>query len=43
MSSSNAWLLECGDTLTIAVGDHEIVECVQPERYYSIPGTPDYC
>ena len=43
MSSSNAWLLECGDALTVAVGDHEIVECVQPERYYSIPGTPDYC
>ena len=43
MSSSSAWLLECGDTLTVAVGDHEIVECVQPERYYGIPGTPDYC
>ena len=43
MSSSNAWLLECGDALTVAVGDHEIVECVQPERYYSIPGTPGYC
>jgi chemotaxis signal transduction protein len=43
MSSSSAWLLECGDALTVAVGDHEIVECVQPERYYSIPGTPDYC
>ena len=43
MSTSNAWLLECGDALTVAVSDHEIVECVQPERYYSIPGTPDYC
>ena len=43
MSTSNAWLLECGDALTVAVSDHEIVECVQPERYFRIPGTPDYC
>lgn len=43
MSISNAWLLECGDALTVAVSDHEIVECVQPERYFRIPGTPDYC
>ena len=43
MSSSNAWLLECGDVLTVAVSDHEIVECVHPERYYKVPGTPDYC
>jgi chemotaxis signal transduction protein len=43
MSTSNAWLLECGDALTVAVSDHEIVECVQPERYFKIPGTPDYC
>jgi chemotaxis signal transduction protein len=43
MSTNNAWLLECGDALTVAVSDHEIVEYVQPERYYSIPGTPDYC
>ena len=43
MSTSNAWLLKCDDALTVAVSDHEIVECVQPERYYSIPGTPDYC
>jgi chemotaxis signal transduction protein len=43
MSSSNAWLLACSDTLTVAVSDHEIVECVQPERYYGIPGTPNYC
>ena len=43
MSSSNAWLLECGDALTVAVSDHEIVECVQPEQFYRIPGTPDYC
>lgn len=43
MSGSNAWLLECSDTLTIAVGDHEIVECVQPEQLYPVPATPAYC
>ncbi len=43
MSQSNAWLLDCGDALTVAVADHEIVECIQPERYYAVPGTPDYC
>ena len=43
MSISNAWLLECGDALTVAVSDHEIVECVQPERYFKIPETPNYC
>ena len=43
MSSSSAWLLECGDTLTVAVSDHEIVECVHPEQFYRIPETPDYC
>jgi chemotaxis signal transduction protein len=43
MSSSNAWLLACSDTLTVAVSDHEIVECVQPERYFSVPATPNYC
>jgi chemotaxis signal transduction protein len=43
MSSSNAWLLECGEVLTVAVSDHEIVECVHPERYHKVPGTPDYC
>ena len=43
MSSSNAWLLECSDALTVAVSDHEIVECVHPERYYRIPETPGHC
>lgn len=43
MSSSNAWLLECSDALTIAVGDHEIVECVQPEQVFQVPTTPGYC
>jgi len=43
MNSSNAWLLECGDVLTVAVSDHEIVECVHPERYYRIPQTPIHC
>ena len=43
MSAGNAWLLECSDSLTVAVGDHEIVECVQPERAYAVPTTPGYC
>ena len=43
MSKSNAWLLECSDALTIAVGDHEIVECVQPEQVFRVPTAPGYC
>ena len=43
MSSSNAWLLECDPALIVAVGDHEIVEYIQPQRCYSVPETPHYC
>jgi chemotaxis signal transduction protein len=40
---SNAWLLECDPELTVAVGDHEIVEYIQPQRSYAVPETPPYC
>jgi len=40
---SNAWLLECGPGLVVAVGDREIVEYVQPQRTYPVPGAPRYC
>ncbi len=43
MSKSNAWLLECGDALTFAVGDHEIVECLQAVNFYPVPAAPHYC
>lgn len=43
MSKSNAWLLECGDSLTFAVGDHEIVECLQAVHFYPVPAAPHYC
>lgn len=43
MSSSNAWLLECGPGLVVAVSDHEIVEYVQPQRSFAVPATPHYC
>jgi chemotaxis signal transduction protein len=40
---SNAWLLECDPALVVAVGDHEIVEYIQPQRSYAVPETPYYC
>ena len=43
MSSSNAWLLECSSRLTIAVGDHEIIECVQAQGEQLVPKAPFYC
>ena len=43
MSSAQAWLLECSETLIVAVADHEIVECIQPDAYHEVPSTPPYC
>ena len=43
MSSAEAWLLECGNSLAIAVGDHEMVEYIQGPFCYSVPATPGYC
>jgi len=42
-ASSNAWLLECDPALIVAVGDHEIVEYIQPRRSYTVPQAPPYC
>ena len=43
MSSANAWLLECSGQLTIAAGDHEIIECIQAQGEQQVPLAPDYC
>lgn len=43
MSTSAAWLLECGDSLSLAVGDHEMLELVQSEHCHRVPGTPEHC
>ena len=43
MSTSDAWLLECGEALSIAVGDHEMVELLQTESFHHEPGTPPHC
>ncbi len=43
MSTSDAWLLECGESLSIAVGDHEMVELLQTEQCHQVPGSPYYC
>ena len=43
MSTSEAWLLDCGNSLAIAVGDHEMAEYVQDRSYHSVPGSPGYC
>jgi chemotaxis signal transduction protein len=43
MSVSDAWLLEPNDTLSIAIGDHEMVEYVQVPISFPVPGSPDYC
>lgn len=43
MSTSDAWLLECGESLAVAVGDHEMVELVRSEHLHRVPGTPAHC
>jgi chemotaxis signal transduction protein len=43
MTVSEAWLLDCGNSLAIAVGDHEMAEYVQDRNFYSVPGSPGYC
>jgi len=43
MSTSDAWLLECGESLSIAVGDHEMVELLQAAQCHHVPGSPYYC
>lgn len=43
MTTSKAWLLECGSSLAIAVGDHEMAEFVQQQGFYTVPGAPEYC
>ncbi len=39
MSTSNAWLLDCGESLSIAVGDGEIAELLPAERYQQEQGS----
>ena len=43
MTTSDAWLLDCGDSLRIAVGDREMIELIRDQSCYPVPGTPDYC
>ena len=43
MSAIEAWLLDCGESLSIAVGDHEMVELLQFVQCHPIAGAPYYC
>lgn len=43
MSTADAWLLECGGSLTIAVGDHEMAELLPPAKSHAVAGTPAHC
>jgi chemotaxis signal transduction protein len=43
VTTSQAWLLNCGSSLSIAVGFHEMVELLQNHNSHSIPGSPGYC
>ena len=43
MTMSEAWLLECGNSLALAVCDHEMAEYIQPQQTWTVPGAPDYC
>ncbi len=38
MSTSEAWLLDCGDGLSIAVGDHQFVELLPADADCREPG-----
>ena len=40
MTVSQAWLLECGHSLAIAVGDHEMSEYLQQREQFTVPGSP---
>jgi len=42
-ATSEAWLLDCGNMLSIAVGDNQMAEFVQQQEFYSVPGSPGYC
>ena len=43
MNASDAWLLECGEALSIAVSDRQMVELLQAEHCHHVPGAPYYC
>jgi len=43
MTLTSAWLLECSESFSIAISDHEMVEYVQSPVCYGIPATPPYC
>lgn len=43
MTISEAWFLECGNSLALAVCDHEMAEYVQPQQTWTVPGAPQYC
>ena len=43
MTSSDAWLLECRDSLSIAIAVHEMAEYVQAPIRFAVPGSPEYC
>jgi chemotaxis signal transduction protein len=43
MSVSDAWLLEPNDLLSVAIGDHEMVEYVHGPISFAVPGAPNYC
>ena len=41
MTTSDAWLLDCGESLTIAVGDHEMLELVQTGQQHQVTETSE--
>ena len=43
MTTSEAWLIEYDDDLSIALGDHAMVELVQGSSTFPIPGAPKHC
>ena len=42
MSTCDAWLLDCGEPLLIAVGDHEMVELVQTGEQHLVSETSEH-
>ncbi|MDJ0832371.1 MAG: chemotaxis protein CheW [Gammaproteobacteria bacterium] len=43
MAVSEAWLIDCGENLQIAVSRAEMTEYLLSPVSFAIPGTPDYC